>query len=54
MKEINIHNLTITQGQIHQAEKILMDNGIDEDDAYTILQALGYVLLDVEFYPEDC
>lgn len=54
MENINIYNLTITQDQIHQAEKVLMDNGIDEDDAYVVLQALGYVLLDAEFYPEDC
>ena len=46
-------NKEITEEEIKKAERLLMDNGIDEDDAYTILQAVGYVLLDVEFYPEE-
>lgn len=52
MENINVWTV-ITEDQINTAEKILMDNGIDEDDAYAILQAIGYVLLDVELYPED-
>jgi phosphoglycolate phosphatase-like HAD superfamily hydrolase len=27
--------------------------GIDEDEASTVLQAIGYVLMDTELYPED-
>ena len=35
------------------AEKVLIDNGIDADEADTVLQAIGYALLDAELYPED-
>lgn len=34
--------------KIKRAMKILLDNGLDEDDAYVVLQALYYVLLDIE------
>ena len=34
-------------------EQILVDNGIDEDEASTVLQAIGYSLLNIELYPED-
>lgn len=44
--------ICITQENIKRAEQVLMDNGHDLDDAQDILQALGYVLLDVELYPE--
>ena len=44
--------ICITQENIKRAEQILVDNGHDLDDAQDILQALGYVLLDVELYPE--
>lgn len=42
----------ITEEQFQKAEQVLMDNGHDLDDAQDILQALGYVLLDVELYPD--
>lgn len=42
----------ITKEHVQKAEQVLMDNGHDLDDAQDILQALGYVLLDVELYPE--
>jgi hypothetical protein len=35
------------------AEKVLVDNGIEEDEASTVLQAVGYALLDTELYPDD-
>ena len=35
------------------AEKILVDNGIEKDEASTVLQAIGYALMDTELYPED-
>lgn len=38
--------------QIKKAEQVLIDNGIDADDAALVLQAIGYGLLDVELYPE--
>lgn len=37
--------------KIKKAERVLIDNGIEEDEASTVLQALGYVLLDAELYP---
>jgi hypothetical protein len=35
------------------AENVLIDNGIDLDEADVVLQAIGYTLLDMELYPED-
>lgn len=35
-----------------KAEQCLVDNGIESDEAAVVLQALGYVLLDEELYPE--
>lgn len=43
---------TISQDNITRAEKVLVDNGIDEDEADCVLQAIGYTLLDEELYPE--
>lgn len=37
--------------QIKKTEKVLIDNGIEQDEASTILQAIGYTLLDMELYP---
>ena len=39
-------NLTAT-------EQVLIDNGIEEDEASTVLQAIGYSLLNTELYPEE-
>lgn len=36
-----------------KAEQCLIDNGIEPDEASTVLQALGYILLDEELYPEE-
>lgn len=44
---------TITKGDIERAEKVLFDNGIETDEVATVLQAIGYVLLDTELYPEE-
>ena len=41
----------IDKSKIKEAEKILIDNGIEEDEASTVLQAIGYALLDEELYP---
>lgn len=43
--------MTITKSKIELAEQILIDNGIDSDEASIVLQALGYALLDIELYP---
>ena len=54
LEEFGISELgnKITSGQIRQAEKCLVDNGIEPDEASTVLQALGYILLDKELYPD--
>ena len=33
-----------------KAEQILIDNGIEEDEAKIVLQALGYAIIDQEIY----
>lgn len=38
--------------KIDKAIKCLIDNGIDKDEAEIVLQALGYILLDEELFPE--
>ena len=43
---------TVTPESLKAAEQVLVDNGIDADEADTVLQALGYALLDTELYPE--
>ena len=50
IEEIDIH---ISSDHISKAKEILVDNGIDEDEADMVLQAVGYALLDTELYPED-
>lgn len=40
----------ISKGDIKKAEQVLIDNGVEEDEAETVLQALGYVLLNTELY----
>lgn len=36
--------------RIKSAEKCLIDNGIEPDEAEIVLQALGYILLDTDLY----
>jgi hypothetical protein len=43
----------ISPEQIQKAEQVLIDNGIETDEAQTVLQAIGYVLLDTALYPEN-
>lgn len=31
-----------------KAAQVLIDNGIDRDEVFTVLQAIGYVLCDLE------
>lgn len=38
---------------IKKSEQVLVDNGIEEDEADTVLQAIGYTLLDTELYPDN-
>lgn len=50
--EITI-NKKVSVMDIVMAEQVLVDNGIDRDEADTVLQAIGYALLDTELYPEN-
>lgn len=38
----------INKNMIKKAQECLADNGIDRDETATVLQALGYILLDSE------
>lgn len=38
--------------RVKSAERCLIDNGIEESEAKVVLQALGYILMDTDFYPE--
>ncbi len=40
----------ITAEKIKAAEQCLIDNGIEAEEAETVLQALGYILLDTDLY----
>ena len=44
---------TITDSKIEAAKQCLIDNGIDMDEAENVLQALGYILLNQELFPEE-
>lgn len=38
----------VTENKLEAAKRCLIDNGIDADEAESVLQALGYILLDTE------
>ena len=40
--------MKVTKEQVIKAQKCLADNGIDQEETATVLQALGYILLDKE------
>lgn len=42
--------VNIDEIKLKKAEQCLIDNGIASDEAETVLQALGYILLDKELY----
>lgn len=42
----------LTEAKIIKAEQVLIDNGIEAEEAPTVLQAIGYALLDAELYPD--
>ena len=48
----NCVELVVGDDEIKDTEKMLVDNGINKDEVSTVLQALGYVLLDTELYNE--
>lgn len=43
--------MKITADRVKAAEKVLADNGIEEDETQSVLQAVGYALADIELYP---
>ena len=50
IEEVDFAMPPIHNSKVEAAEKVLIDNGIEEDEASTVLQAIGYTLLDVELY----
>ena len=46
-------NHEITKEEIEKTLKVLIDNGIENEEAETVLQAIGYTLLDAEIFPEN-
>ena len=44
---------TVTDENIKAAEHVLIDNGIEQDEAWIVLQAIGYALISEELYPEN-
>lgn len=48
-----MEGIHISVERIKDAERVLVDNGVEEDEAQIVLQALGYVLLDQELFPEE-
>lgn len=53
IEEVDSTLLITPKDKVEAAEKVLVDNGIEEDEASTVLQAVGYALLDTELYPEE-
>ena len=43
----------VNEAKLKKATQCLIDNGIEPDEAKTVLQAIGYILLGKEFYPAD-
>lgn len=50
--KLEFHSV-ITKEDVERAEQVLIDNGIEPDEASTVLQAIGYALLDLELYDEE-
>ena len=48
---IAVKRTAITPEDIKRAKQVLIDNGIEEDEADIVLQAIGYTLIDTELYP---
>ena len=49
---IEVEKCEIKPIQVNDALQCLVDNGMDEDDAYAVLQNLGYILIDTELFPD--
>lgn len=44
--------MNVSREKIDKAIQCLIDNGIEADEAETVLQAIGYILIDEELFPE--
>lgn len=51
MKTVNVKTTTLNSENIKRSLQVLIDNGIDRSEAGTVLQAIGYTLIDTEL---DC
>ena len=49
---IKVEKNEIDELAIESCVQILIDNGIAVDEADSVLQAIGYALIDTELYPE--
>lgn len=45
---MQIQRTNITKEDVKRTLKVLVDNGIEKDEAGIVLQAIGYTLLDTE------
>lgn len=48
---IAVRRTNITPEDIKRTKQVLIDNGIEEDEVDSVLQAIGYTLIDTELYP---
>ena len=46
--KIQVQRTNVTKEDINRTLKVLIDNGIEKDEAGTVLQAIGYTLIDTE------
>lgn len=49
---IKVEKNEIDELAIEQCVQILIDNGVELDEADSVLQAIGYALIDTELYPD--
>lgn len=50
-KKIYVIERWLDNEDIRRSEQVLIDNGIEPDEADTVLQAIGYTLINTELYP---
>jgi len=48
---IKLNKTSVRVKDIKRTRKVLIDNGIEEDEVDCVLQTIGYTLLDTELYP---
>lgn len=49
--KVKLNKDNVSVEDIKVAKQVLIDNGVEADEADTVLQAIGYTLLDTELYP---